>query len=110
MDPEASKEMLIDRQILLRPILSSRLMPNVVIDLNEEKLPPRRSSEKLFATRSMYISLAFGMHIFYFEIVVSFNSMIFKGYRFLCWFLSQQILSGSRTCRKRLFLSSRPGS
>jgi hypothetical protein len=67
MDPEASKETEIDRQISVHHVLVVTLMTETAIapNSNEEQLPLRKSSKKPFATMSIYISSVFGTYIFY---------------------------------------------
>ena len=64
MDPETSKEIPIDRQILRRHMLVVALIPEKVITLMEKKLQPRKSLKKPSAMMSIYISLVFGTHLF----------------------------------------------
>ena len=64
MDPEASKPVEMDRQILLHRMLVVALMPVTAITPNEEKLQPRKSLKEPFAMTSIYILLVFGTHAF----------------------------------------------
>ena len=64
MDPEASKEIPIDRQILRRRILVVALIPEKVITHMEKKPQPRMSLKKPSAMVSIYISSEFGTRLF----------------------------------------------
>jgi hypothetical protein len=108
MDPKASKETEIDRQISVHHVLVITLMPATAItpNSNEEQLPPRKSSKRPFATMtSIYISSVFGTYIFY-NFCSVLKSTAFKGHCFFCWCFSQQILSRRRTGEEHLLLSS----
>ena len=66
-DPETSKEIPIDRQILRRHVLVVELIPGKVITLMEKiqkNLQPQRSLKKPFVMMSIYISSEFGTHLF----------------------------------------------